>query len=250
MRTRAACWVLVFGLFWRGAPARAAGAEEEGAGEAQASLRADTTGFYPLWEGTGHVERAGHLRIGTTGVQAGVAGVLHFGVQPLNFVYRTPNVFAKVQVLRTRTFSMALQAGFFRLLAGASRATFSPLYSTRLDNPDFALSLLPVSASGTLRVGTWLDLHQTATGLITLGSGPLASSLTPGLSVAAELNPLGRHALTLHAAEAGFWAHDLAVLGASYRYRNTWLEVRLGYFYRFTHAGVQAAPLLGIGVLL
>jgi hypothetical protein len=40
------------------------------------------------------------------------------------------------------------------------------------------------------------------------------------------------------------------VAGASYRYRNSWMELRLGYFYRFGKSGGQSAPLAAIGVLL
>ena len=64
------------------------------------------------------------------------------------------------------------------------------------------------------------------------------------------LNPHGRHGVTLHAADVGLWDHDLAIAGASYRYRNGWMELRLGYFYRFTKSGTQGAPIAGFGVLL
>ena len=82
------------------------------------------------------------------------------------------------------------------------------------------------------------------------GPGSLRTAVTAGYSAVAELNPHGRHALSLHGGEVGFWAHDLAVAGASYRYRNGWMELRLGYFYRFSKSGGQSAPLAAFGVLL
>jgi hypothetical protein len=213
-------------------------------------LRADTTGFYPIWENTGHVEKSGDVRLGTTGAQVGLAGVVHVGVQPLNFVYRSPNGYLKVALLDTGKWRFALQAGGYRLLPGASRASFSPMYSARIDNPDFAITLVPVSLSASVEMAPWLEVHQTLTAMGVIASPQLRTTVTPGYSAVAELNPRGRHALTLHGGEVGFWAHDLAVAGASYRYRNNWLEFRLGYFYRFTKSGVQGAPLAALGILL
>jgi hypothetical protein len=213
-------------------------------------LRGDTTGFYPIWENTGHVEEAGDVRLGTMGAQVGVGGIAHAGVQPVNFIYRAPNAYLKVQILRAGRWRVAAQAGGMRLMQGASRSFFSPMYSTRLDNPDFGITLVPVSVSASAEVASWLEIHQTLTGLGVVTGGPLRNGVTPGYSAVAELNPRGRHALSLHLGETGAWAHDLAVAGASYRYRNGWMEFRLGYFYRFTKAGVQAAPLVGLGVLL
>lgn len=226
-----------------------AGEPPEGDAAAEA-LRADTTGFYPLWENTGHVERGADVRIGTTGAQVGVGGFLHVGVQPLNFLYRSPNAFAKVSLLQSGAWNVAGHVALFRLLEGASRAFLSPMYSSRLDNPDFEVTLAPISIAVSTLIVPSLAVHQTITGLVVSGEGSVRDRVTPGYSAVIELNPLERHAITLHVAEVGFWTHDLAILGASYRYRNGWLEARLGYFYRFTESGAHAAPLAGLGVLL
>ena len=213
-------------------------------------VRPDTTGFYPLWENTGHIEKSGDARLGTTGAQVGLGDFAHAGVLPINFIYRSPNGYVKFAALRTERWSVAVQAGGFRLLPGASSASFSPMYSSRLDNKDFGIVLIPISVSASAEIAPWLELHQTITALGMLTAGPLVNGVTPGYSAVAELNPKGRHAISLHAGEVGFWAHDLAIAGASYRYRNSWLEVRLGYFYRLTKSGGQNAPLLALGVLL
>src|SRR5947207_2761640 len=196
-------------------------------------LRADTTGFYPMWENTGHVERAGDLRIGSTGAQVGIAGLAHAGVQPINFIFRSPNAYAKVALFRSARWSIAAQAGGYRLLPGASEAFFSPMYSTRFVNRDYGVTLVPVAVSASAEIASWLELHQTFTALGTFNSGPLRNGITPGYSAVAELNPHGRHAISLHAADTGLWQEDIAFAGASYRYRNGWMEARLGYFYRW-----------------
>jgi hypothetical protein len=218
--------------------------------EVAPETRLDTTGFYPIWENTGHVEKPGDVRVGTTGAQVGLGRIGHVGVQPINFIYRSPNAYLKVALAESARWNLAAQVGVFRLLAGASRAFFSPMYASRLDNSDFALTLVPLSFCVSGGIGQWMELHQTLTGLVLLTSGPLRNRVTPGYSAVAELNPHGRHGLSLHAGETGFWAHDLAIVGASYRYRNTWMEFRLGYFYRFTKTGSQAAPLASFGLLL
>jgi hypothetical protein len=213
-------------------------------------LRADTTGFYPLWENTAWVEKNGDVRVGTTGMQAGIGDVLHVGTQPINLAYRAPNLYAKLALPSAGRWRFATQVGAQHLLAGASRAFFSPMYSSRLDNPDFALTLLPISGTATVMLGERVEIHQTLTALGVFSGGPIRNSVTGGYSVVAEFNSRGRHGISLHAAEVGFTRRDLTIVGAAYRYRNTWLELRLGYFYRFSKAGSQAAPLMSLGVLL
>jgi hypothetical protein len=220
------------------------------AGAKAEELRLDTTGLYPIWESTGHVEEGGSVRVSTTGAQVGIRDLAHVGVLPLYFIDRTPNGYVKVVLPAPQGWHVAAQVGAYRLLEGASHAFFSPMFSSRLDNTDFAVNLIPVSVSASYDVTRWLEIHQTLTSLAVLAPGHLESRVTPGYSVAAEINPRGRHGLTLHAMDVGIWTKELAVAGASYRYRNGWAELRLGYFYRFTSAGVQASPLASFGVLL
>jgi hypothetical protein len=188
--------------------------------------------------------------VSTTGAQVGIRDFAHVGVMPLYFIDRTLNGYLKVVLPAPARWHFAAQASAYRLLEGASHAFFSPMFTSRLDNTDFAVNLIPVSFSASYDAASWLELHQTLTSLAVLAPGHLQSRVTPGYSVAAEVNPRGRHGLTLHAMEVGLWSQELAVAGASYRYRNGWMELRLGYFYRFTPAGVQGSPLASFGVLL
>ena len=217
---------------------------------AEPELRRDTTGFYPIWEGTGHVEKGGDVSLGTTGAQVGIGDVAHAGVQPLRFIVRSPNGYLKFALPRWGGWTISAQVAAYRLLDGASRGLFSPMYSSRLDNPDFSATVVPVSLSASVEPFRWLEVHQTLTALGVAAPGHLRTTLTPGYSIVAEVNPRGRHGISFHATEVGLWAHDMTIAGGSYRYRNTWMELRLGYFYRFTKSGVQGTPLAAFGVLL
>ena len=126
-------------------------------------LRQDTTGFYPMWETTGYVENAGDVRVSTTGMQVGVPGGMHFGVQPVSFIERTPNAYAKVALPAPEGWHFAAQAAGYRLLAGAGGALFSPMYTTRLDNHGFDAIFAPLSFAASKDIASWLEVHQTVT---------------------------------------------------------------------------------------
>ena len=69
-------------------------------------------------------------------------------------------------------------------------------------------------------------------------------------SAAAEMLARHHHSVLLHAGEVGFWNHDFSTLGTSYRYHNTWVDLQLGYFYRFEESGGQSAPMVSLRFLL
>ncbi len=212
--------------------------------------RQSTTGFYPIWESTGYVERANDVRLGTTGAHYGIEDVAHIGVMPIGFMYRVPNVYAKFALWQSDNWKWALQGNFFYLLPGAGKSTLSPMYPSRLDNTEFGVALIPVSLSATYDGKSWLALHHTVTLMPLLTSGALKDEVFPAYTATAEFGHQSRHGALLHLGEIGFWKHDFMLVGASYRYRNSWLEFRLGYFYRMRSAGAQSGPLLGIGILL
>jgi hypothetical protein len=214
------------------------------------TVRHTTTGFYPLWENTGRIERHQDVYLGTSGMQYGVLDRFHVGFQPLHFLYRAPNLYAKIRLYDEGAWHVATQVEGLYLMDQAGRATLSPMYTSRLDNVGFAVLLLPVSVAVTTDIGGWLELHQAVTALPLLTKGPLENETSFGYSLVAELNGKGRHGVSLHFSEVGLWRHDFAVLGASYRYRNDWLEFRLGYFYRMRSVGTQAAPLISLAFLL
>jgi hypothetical protein len=96
----------------------------------------------------------------------------------------------------------------------------------------------------------WIRFHHSATLLSTLNSGPLNSEGYLGYSLVAELSGKKSHSFLLHATEVGFWKHDFSLLGLSYRYQGKMTELRAGYFYRMTRAGVEHSPLVGLGFAL
>jgi hypothetical protein len=213
-------------------------------------IRPQTEALYPIWENTGFVEKHRQIYLGTNGAHYGIQDVVQVGVQPINFLYRAPNVYTKFSLLQRDRWHVAGQVGAFYLMNEASRAFLSPMYSSRLDNPDFSVVLLPVTATATYELSDWLQLHQTATVLgVFSSSGILANQAYFGYTAVAELVAARRHSVLLHGGEVGFWDHDFSLVGASYRYHNTWFEFQLGYFYRFEKEGTQSAPMIALGLL-
>jgi hypothetical protein len=214
-------------------------------------IRPSTEGFYPLWENTGFVEKAREIYLGTNGAHFGIEDVAHVGVQPINFAYRAPNGYVKFSLLQRGRWHVSGQVGGFYLMNEASRAFLSPMYTSRLDNPDFSVTLIPVSLTATLEVSDWMQLHQTATTLgVFCPSGQIENSAYLGYTAVAELLAKRRHSVLLHAGEVGFWNHDFSLLGTSYRYHNSWMDFQVGYFYRFRQDGNQSAPMISLGFLI
>lgn len=215
-------------------------------------VRPSTTGFYPIWENTGFVEKHREIYLGTNGAHFGILDRAHIGVQPIHFLYRAPNGYAKFSLLDRGRWHLSAQAGALYLMNEASRAFLSPMYASRLDNPDFAVLLTPVTASATHEVSDWMQLHQSATllGVISANGTPLANEAYLGYTVVGELLAKRRHSVRLHASEVGFWKHDFAMLGTSYRYHNSWFEFQMGYFYRFRAVGNQSSPMIALGFLM
>ncbi|MGK5084387.1 hypothetical protein WDW37_13915 [Bdellovibrionota bacterium FG-1] len=212
---------------------------------------AATEGFYPLWETTAHIEKHREAYIGTNGAHYGILDVAQVGVQPVNFIYRSPNVYGKISLGQRGQWSFATQLGAYYLMSESSRAYFSPMYSSRLDNPDFSIVLFPVSLSASLEVSDWFDLSQTVTGLnVYSPQGALQNMTYFGYSAVGEFKTHSHHSMLLHASEVGFWNHDFSLLGISYRYHNSWMEFRIGYFYRLRTEGAQTAPLIGLGFVI
>ena len=199
----------------------------------ETGFKQSPSGFYPIWENTGFVPKHRDLYIGTNGAKFGIGNYMALGLEPVQFVYRAPNANAKFALFETDKWSLATQIGVLELLDQASRAFFSPMYSSRLDNPDFNITLLPASVSATYSLRDWLELHQTVTGLGVFTSGALQNQAYFGYSAVGEFIASSHHSALIHLSEVGLWNHDFSMLGASYRYQSSWFEFRLGYFYRF-----------------
>lgn len=213
----------------------------------RADLPRMTEGFYPIWEGTGSIESHRKLYIGTNGAHVGIRDRFQIGVQPVYFMYRTPNVNVKTLLVEGDSTSLTVQVSYFRLMEAASRAFLSPMYTSRLDNSDFRVHLVPVSIASSTRIGDWLDLHQSVTALPLFTNGPLNNEVNFGYSATAEFLGRRAHSILLHGGEVGFWRHDFSFLGTSYRYRGSTVEFRLGYFYRLRPNSQQSGPLMALG---
>jgi hypothetical protein len=219
--------------------------------DASDGIRPSTEGFYPIWENTGHIEKHRQMYIGTNGAHYGILDVVQVGVQPVNFMYRSPNINTKFSLFSQGHWRVAGQVGAYYLMNEASRAYFSPMYSSRLDNPDFSVLMFPATMSATYLVSDWMDFHQTATYLALYSpSGMLEGQGYLGYTAVAELKARAHHSVLLHVGEVGFWNHDFSMIGTSYRYHNSWMEFRIGYFYRMRTDGAQSSPLIGFGIVI
>ena len=213
----------------------------------RAELPHMTEGFYPIWESTGSIESHRKIYIGSNGAHMGIRDRVQFGVQPVYFMYRIPNGNVKVLLHEGESTSVTAQISYYRLMEEASRAFLSPMYTSRLDNPDFTVHLVPVSLASTTHIGDWLDLHQSVTALSLFTNGPLNNEVNFGYSATAEFLGRRSHSILLHGGEVGFWRHDFSFLGTSYRYRGSTVEFRLGYFYRMRPGSQQSGPLIALG---
>ena len=216
-------------------------------------VRSNASGFYPIWENTAEVESHQEIFIGTTGAQFGVLNRAQVGSNLLQFIYRTPNISGKFLLpspASLSTWKFGVSATYFHLLESASESLFSPMYNSRITNPDFSIHLTSLQALATHQPNDWIRFHHSLTALSTVASGPLNSETYLGYSFVAELSGKRSHSLLLHATEVGFWKHDFSLLGLSYRYQGKVTELRAGYFYRMTRAGVEHSPLVGLGFAL
>jgi hypothetical protein len=208
------------------------------------------TALYPLWENTGHILGHRRLFLGTSNAEFGLFDTVQVGVHPVFYLFRTLNLHGKVRVLSRDRLSVAAHAELLHFLPGASEAFTSSNYVSRIDTRDVQLTVIPVGTSASYAVTPWFYLHGTATVAGIFDNGPFKERLVLGTTVVAEVLALRRHSLALHAGEVGFWDHDFATLGGSYRYRLGWFEAKLGYFFRFMDDGRQGSPLLALGAYL
>ncbi|MDY7227967.1 hypothetical protein [Hyalangium rubrum] len=208
------------------------------------------TALYPLWENTGHVLGHRRLFLGSSNAELGLFDRVQVGVHPLFFLFRTLNVHGKVRLHSSERLSVAAHAELLVFLPGASEAFVSSNYVSNIDTRDVLLTVVPVGATASYAVTPWFYLHGTATVAGIFDDGPYRNRLVPGVTMVAEVLALQHHSVSAHLGEVGLWSHDFSALGVSYRYRRSWFEAKLGYFYRFFRDGRQGSPLIAVGAYL
>jgi hypothetical protein len=206
-------------------------------------------GLYPVWDTTGYVLPCAAGRIGWSNVQFGIADIGQIGVHPVPFAFRTPNFQIKAKVFQKNKWHVAVQVSPLVFLRGASTSFASPQYASRLSNPDHTIVALPVQASATWEATKWFKLHNTLTVMGFFAGKPFKNSASVGHFVTAQFVAHRSHDIFLHAAEIGFWKHDMAIVGASYRFHHKWFEAKVGYFYRMSKDGSVGSPLFDIGAM-
>ena len=238
--------LLLCALVLAAAPAAAEGTAAQAAADRSEFSK---VGFYPLWENTGTMLGHRHALIGTGYFELGLGDRAQVGVRPQQFLFRTPNVHGKLQLLDRGDLEWSIHAEVLALLAGATSVFTSTNFVSRIDNTRGALWLVPVGTSLSWFPADFAAIHTTLSVMSVGGTGqPWYASL--GLSSVVELRALRRHGLLLHLAEIGFWRHDLFLVGVSYRLNLAWFATQVGYFYRLSRDGSQASPLLSLGVAL
>ncbi|WP_224370070.1 hypothetical protein [Hyalangium versicolor] len=209
------------------------------------------TALYPLWENTARVLQHRSLYLGTSNAEFGLFGVAQLGTRPLSFIFRTPNIHAKLRLLSRERLEVAAHAEVVVFLPGSSEAFTSSNYISRLDTRDILLTVVPVGATASFQIMPWLYLHGTTTVMGMFDDGPYLNRLVLGINLVAEFLALQHHSVRVHASEVGFWDHDFNMLGASYCYRRSWFEFQVGYYYRFFgNDGRQTSPLIALGAYL
>jgi hypothetical protein len=245
--------LVLLSLLFAASAARAESPSPPPADEGSAPAEAPTpvlTSLYPLWENTAQVLGHRSMYVGTSNTELGLFDVAQVGVHPLSFIFRTPNVHAKVRLLSRERLAVAAHAEVLVFLPGASEAFTSSNYISRLDTRDILLTVVPVGATASYQVRPWLYLHGTGTLMGIFDNGPYQDRVVLGTNLVAEFLALQHHSVRVHLGEVGYWNHDFSLIGASYCYRRSWFEAQLGYFYRFFKDGRQTNPMLALGVYL
>jgi len=210
-----------------------------------------TSGLYPIWEDTGSLLSPSSLELSTSGVRAGLLERLQLGVQPNYLLHRAPNLELKVALYSRPGLQVALRQSAVVLFRDAQERMITPVYASRLANPDSTVWLLPASVHASWQPFTRLRVHGSATLLPLLSNQrDFDNQLSAGLAAMVELPVLPGNSLLLHAGEAGLWDHDFAYVGASYRLNYRAFLLQFGYAYRLRPEGVQGSPMLNLGVYL
>ena len=145
-----------------------------------------------------------------------------------------------------------LRRGFYYLMNEASRSYLSPMYTSRLDNPDFSVTIVPITLTATYELSDWMQLHQTATMLgVFCTTGQVENEGFFGYSAVAELLAKSHHSVIVPRRRGRLLEPRLRHAGLPHcRYHTSWLEFQLGYFYRFQQDGNQSAPMIALGFLI
>jgi hypothetical protein len=205
----------------------------------------EKVGFYPLWENTGTLLDRREAILGTGYFEMGL-GDVQVGIRPQEFLFRSPNLHAKVRLLARAQFEWSAHVEVLALLAGATSTFTSSNFVSRIDNSRGVLWVAPVGTTLSWFPADFAAVHTTLTMMNVRGAGQ-AYYASFGLASVAELRAFAHHAFLLHATEIGFWRQDQFILGASYRFSYRWFDAQIGYFYRFSPDGSQASPLLSVG---
>ncbi len=238
-------------LFFTARPCLAASEPGSSGGSSWGRHRLATSGFYPIWEDTGSLLEPADIQLASNGFRVRIPGDVQLGLQPTYYLHRAPNLEAKVSILKRAELQLALRQSVIVLFRNAQDRMITPVYASRLTNPNSNVVLAPASLHATWRPFSFLLVHGSATVLPMLSNEKdFENRAVGGLSAMVELPVVRGHSLLLHGGEVGLWDHDFAYLGASYRLNYAWFMMQLGFAYRLRPEGAQGSPLLSVGAYL
>ena len=208
-----------------------------------------TSGLFPVWEETGVLLDAHRVYLGTGQLAYGITSRVTVGVNPLRFMFRTPNLGVKVALMRTERLRIAVSSNVAWVMPGSGDVFTTSNFSTRLDARDTGVFAVPAALSATIALTPKLFAHFTLTEMLMV-SAALPVQATTGASLVVDWQLLNHHAVSAHVEEVGFWRHEFAQFGASYRYQRSIFEGRIGVAYQLRPDGPRVVPAVTLGVEL
>jgi hypothetical protein len=208
------------------------------------------TGFYPTWEDTGRALPSGTVYIGTNQIMVALPGGVQIGLQPIPFLYRAPNLVLKLGYGAYKGLHLSSRHSVHYILPNAAQSFQSSIFNRGYGEIDVPIFVLTNNLSGSYSIKPWWEVHGTFTALGIVSNEAIASTLSGGISIVNEFKAHDRHALAVHLIETGLWSHDAFLLGASYRLNVWYIELQVGYFYRFFKSGSESSMMFSMGGFL
>jgi hypothetical protein len=206
-------------------------------------------GLYPLWEQTAILHRKGTVEIGYQHAQVGL-GPIQIGTSPYLDLFGTYNLDLKLKLFAGRSTALALAAAGYRVPTQAESRTIGNLHAIGLSNPYDPVWVFPTSIALSQVLSSRLQLHATATVLMTNGGETQGAEVSFGQAAALEVRASQTWRAFLHAGIEGLGVASNGHLGLSFGYRGRHVTASAGYARRMNIGGESAHVFLFDGGLL
>lgn len=208
----------------------------------------DVYGLYPIWEETGAVESSLSARIGFGHAQVGL-GPLTIGTQPFLDLYRTPNAYAKLGLLRSGRVRLALFGRVHSLPTAAEQQGLGTVNASTFANPFAPVTLLASGAAVSWIVRPTLHAHASATILNVRSPDADYRSVSAGLAGFVEWFATPHRSVRLHAGTEGWPVSGQSHVGLSFGWQSRYLALSAGYARRFDPGDTSSGVVMLDGAL-